>query len=171
MMSYWKLAGLGLVVGGLAVSCTVSSDDDDNGAGGSPTIYTGGTGGTTTGTAGAAGTATTGGTGGTSPTAATDEACFNCLALNCTDYGTCLDTASCEPQLSQFRLCVYQRQHGLQLDQNGVAEDYGQAQQNVCIDVVGAPDPYIYLAQGVDQAIGCADNEGLDCQATGFVFP
>jgi hypothetical protein len=171
MISCWKMVGLGLLVGGLAAaSCTVSSDDDDNGAGGSPTTYTGGTGGTAgTGAAGGGTAAGTGGTAGTSPTAATDEACFNCLAQDCTDYGTCLGDAACEPQLSEFRLCAYQRQWGLQSDQNGAAQEYGQDQQDECLALIDQGEPN-NLALGVHDAIGCADNEGLNCQATCFVF-
>ena len=172
MMSCWKMVGLGVLVGGVAAACTVTTDDDDDtGAGGSPTTYTGGTGGTAGGggaaTGGAGGVAQTGGTGGTSPTAATDQACFNCLVQVCTDYDTCGDT--CETQLSEFRLCAYQRQYGLQANQNGIPELYGPDQQDTCLNVVDGGeinnrDP------ALGPVIGCADSAGIDCQTTCFVF-
>ena len=173
MMSCWKMVGLGLLVGGLAAACTVSSDDDDDtGAGGSPTTYTGGTGGTAGGggaaTGATAGVSATGGTAGTSPTAATDVACFTCLVQSCTAYDECVDP--CEDQLSQFRLCAYQRQHGLQADQNGIPEAYGDAQVDVCINVVDQGEVN-NLQQAVGPLIGCASDTGLTCEATCFVFP
>jgi hypothetical protein len=171
MMSCWKIVGLGLVVGGLAAACTVTSDDDDTGAGGSSTTYTGGTAGAT-GTAGAGGAATAGassvgGTAGTSATAATDQACFNCLAPACTEYDTC--GSACEVQLSAFRECAYQRQYGLQADQNGVPELYGRDQQDTCLNVIDNGE-INNLDPAVGPVIGCADDAGLSCQTTCFVF-
>ena len=127
MMSWWKIGGLSLLVGGLAAACTVTSgDDDDTLAETGGTSYTGGAAGTTgTGgaaTAGTGGVAGTTGTGGTSGTAATDQTCFTCLGTSCTtDWAGC--GATCQSQLSIFRECAYQRQHGLQADQNNVPED------------------------------------------------
>jgi hypothetical protein len=174
MMSWCKIGGLSLLVGSLAAACTVTSgdDDDDTGAGG--TSYTGGTAGTT-GTGGAA-TAGTGGvaggstgTGGTA-TSSTDQTCFTCLGQNCaTDWASCNTT--CRTQLSIFRECAYQRQHGLQADQNNLPEVYGQPQQNVCIDVADGGDLNA-LDPTVSPLIGCASdaNTGLTCETTCFDF-
>jgi hypothetical protein len=85
------------------------------------------------------------------------------------DWTDCVLT--CEAQLAAFRACAYERQYGLQADQNGVPESYGNYQQDTCLNVVDEGE-INNLHPAVGPLIGCASNPdtGLACEATCFVF-
>jgi hypothetical protein len=170
MMHLWRVCGFGLLVGGLAAACTVTSGDDDDtsgwGTGGS--AYAGGAAGTPgvggAPTAGAGGVTSTGGQG-TAGTVATDQACFTCLGQSCaTDWATC--STACQSQLSHYRTCVYDREHATP------PENYGDALQMECVNVIDNGDVN-NLDPAVSPLIGCASNPsaGLSCETVCFVIP
>jgi len=124
------------------------------------------TGGTATGGRATGGAAT----GGTAGTTSTDATCFACLSQYCAaDWADC--GTPCQLQLATFRACAYERQYGLQADQNGVPETYGEYQQDSCLNVVDEGE-INNLDPAVAPLIGCASdpNTGLACEATCFVF-
>jgi hypothetical protein len=125
MMSCWKITGLGLLLGGLAAACTITSDDDTgtggssaNSSGGSATGATGATGATagtsssTGGTAGSTSGGGAGGSGGASNLDATESVrCDTCLSGNCNtdtnkEYANCLANTRCWTEFNVLRNCA-----------------------------------------------------------------
>jgi hypothetical protein len=118
-MSCWKITGLGLLLGGMAAACTITSDDDDTGTGGSG-ASTGGTSTSSGGSGAAAGTSSTGGTagstsgGGAGGAGAADgrdssesRICNTCLAENCpTDHEACAVGTACRTEFNVLRNCA-----------------------------------------------------------------